>query len=58
MTKTIRVAVRAAIVVAGLASLGACASIPQRAWRKREAMAQYAYQSVMSGNHRIRRITS
>lgn len=54
MTKTIRVAVRAAIVVAGLASLGACASIPQRAWRNGEAMtSSRAYQSVMSGNQSI-----
>ena len=49
-----RAAARVAIVVAGLASLGACASIPQRAWANGEAMTQSrAYRSVMSGNQSI-----
>lgn len=47
----LRTAVRIAIVAAGLASLGACASIPQRAWANGEAMtSSRAYRSVMSGN--------
>jgi len=47
----LRVAVRIAILAAGLASLGACASIPQRAWANGEAMtSSRAYRSVMSGN--------
>ena len=46
-----RTVVRLAIVAAGLASLGACASIPQRAWANGQAMtASRAYRSVMSGN--------
>ena len=48
---TLRTVVRTAIVAAGLASLGACASIPQRAWANGEAMtSSRAYRSVMSGN--------
>lgn len=47
----VRAAVRAAIVVAGFATLGACASIPQRAWRNGEAMTESrAYRSVLGGN--------
>jgi hypothetical protein len=47
----LRTAVRLAIVAAGLASLGACASIPQRAWANGQAMtSSRAYGSVMSGN--------
>jgi hypothetical protein len=47
----LRTVVRIAIVAAGLASLGACASIPQRAWANGEAMtSSRAYRSVMSGN--------
>jgi len=43
--------VRIAIIAAGLGSLGACASIPQRAWLNGEAMtASRGYRSVMSGN--------
>ena len=46
-----RTVVRLAILAAGLASLGACASIPQRAWANGQAMtASRAYRSVMSGN--------
>jgi hypothetical protein len=46
--------IRAAIVLAGLASLGACASIPHRAWANGEAMVESrAYRSVMSGNQSI-----
>jgi len=43
--------VRIALLAAGLVSLGACASIPQRAWANGEAMTSgRAYRSVMSGN--------
>ena len=50
----VRTAVRFAIVAASLATLGACASIPQRAWLNGEAMtASRGYQSVMSGNMSI-----
>ena len=43
--------VRAALVAAALAALGACASIPQRAWRNGEALSySRAYQEVLSGN--------
>ena len=48
---SVRFAVRAAILAAAVASLGACASIPQRAWANGQAMtASRAYRSVMSGN--------
>ena len=48
---TLRGVVRATIVAAAIAALGACASIPQRAWANGEAMtASRAYRSVMSGN--------
>ena len=48
---TLRTVVRIAIMAAGLASLGACASIPQRAWLNGEAMtASRGYRSVMGGN--------
>jgi hypothetical protein len=47
----LRTMVRIAIVAAGLASLGACASIPQRAWANGQGMtSSHAYRSVMSGN--------
>lgn len=50
----IRTVIRATIALAGLASLGACASIPQRAWANGRAMTESrAYQSVMSGNTSI-----
>src|SRR5262249_10900572 len=46
-----RTVVRLAILAAGLASLGACASIPQRVWANGQAMtSSRAYRSVMSGN--------
>lgn len=49
-----RLAIRAAILAAGLATLGACASIPQRAWANGQAMtSSRAYRSVMSGNTSI-----
>ena len=49
---TTRSAIRIALVAASLAALGACASIPQRAWRNGEAMSQSrAYQRAMSGEH-------
>ena len=51
MHGTVRTVVRLTILAAGLASLGACASIPQRAWANGRAMSSSrAYQSVMSGN--------
>jgi hypothetical protein len=47
----VRTAVRLAILAAAVASLGACASIPQRAWANGRAMtASRAYRSVMGGN--------
>jgi len=46
-----RTAARVALAAAVLATLGACASIPQRAWRNGEAMTQSrAYSEVLSGN--------
>ncbi len=42
---------RITVIVAGLAALGACASIPKRAWANGEAMtASRAYDQVMQGN--------
>jgi hypothetical protein len=50
----IKSVIRAAVVLAGLSSLGACASIPHRAWANGEAMVESrAYRSVMSGNQSI-----
>jgi hypothetical protein len=47
----VRTAVRLAIVAGACAALGACASIPQRAWANGQAMtASRAYRSVMGGN--------
>lgn len=47
-------ATRIAIVVACAAALGACFSIPERAWRNGEAMStSRAYRSVLSGNTSI-----
>jgi hypothetical protein len=46
-----RIVGRIVLAATALAALGACASIPQRAWRNGEAMAQSrAYQEVLSGN--------
>ena len=46
-----RTVARALIVALAAAVLGACASIPQRAWANGQAMtASRAYRSVMSGN--------
>jgi hypothetical protein len=46
--------IRAAVVLGALASLGACASIPHRAWANGEAMVESrAYRSVMNGNQSI-----
>lgn len=52
----VRMAVRTAIIVASLASLGACASIsiPQRAWANGRSMeSSAAYYSVLNGNQSI-----
>jgi hypothetical protein len=50
----VRTAVRTAIIVAALASLGACASIPQRAWANGRSMeSSRAYYSVLNGNQSI-----
>lgn len=50
----VRAAIRSAVVVVTLAALGACASIPQRAWANGEAMtSSRAYRSVLSGNQSI-----
>lgn len=47
----LRTVLRITVVAAGLATLGACASIPQRAWANGAAMEQSrAYRSVMGGN--------
>ncbi|MEP6495057.1 MAG: hypothetical protein ABJF01_20385 [bacterium] len=44
-------AARIGVLLACAATLGACASIPQRAWRNGEAMSQSrAFQSVLGGN--------
>src|SRR6185503_348817 len=48
---TIRTAIRLGLALAAAGALGACASIPQRAWANGQAMTQSrAYQSVMAGN--------
>lgn len=50
----VRTVVRTAIIVAGLASLGACASIPQRAWANGRSMeSSAASYSVLNGNQSI-----
>ena len=50
----VRTVVRTAIIVAGLASLGACASIPPRAWANGRSMeSSRAYYSVLNGNQSI-----
>jgi hypothetical protein len=47
----VKTAARLALAVMCLGALGACISIPQRAWRNGEAMSQSrAYREVMSGN--------
>lgn len=49
-----RVVVRTAVILAALASLGACASIPQRAWANGRSMeSSRAYYSVLQGNQSI-----
>lgn len=49
--ETLRTMTLIAAIAAGLAALGACASIPQRAWLNGEAMtASRGYRSVMSGD--------
>lgn len=51
MAPAARAALRLGLVAAALAALGACASIPQRAWRNGEALSySRAYQEVLSGN--------
>jgi hypothetical protein len=46
-----RAALRTALLAGALVALGACVSIPQRAWRNGEAMSQSrAYREVLSGN--------
>lgn len=50
----IRTALRIGMAIAAAAALGACASIPQRAWANGQAMANsQAYRSVMGGNKSI-----
>jgi len=47
----VKVAARIALLAACVGGLGACASIPQRAWRNGEAMtSSRAYNAVMQGN--------
>lgn len=54
VSAAVRTTVRAAIVIAGLAMLGACASIPQRAWANGRSMeSSRAYYSVLNGNQSI-----
>jgi hypothetical protein len=54
MSSRIRTMIRVGVTIAALGGLGACASIPQRAWANGEAMTQSrAYQSVMAGNKSI-----
>jgi hypothetical protein len=51
LVPAIKVVARTLLAVACVATLGACISIPQRAWRNGEAMTQSrAYQAVLSGN--------
>ena len=51
MAPAARTALRFGLFAAALAALGACASIPQRAWRNGEALSySRAYQEVLSGN--------
>ena len=54
MSTKITSIIRVAITIAALGGLGACASIPQRAWANGQAMTQSrAFESVMSGNKSI-----
>jgi hypothetical protein len=50
-----RSVIRASVAVATVAALGACVSIPKRAWANGEAMtSSRAYQRVLSGDNSIR----
>ena len=50
-----RTVVRATVAVVTIAALGACASIPKRAWANGEAMtSSRAYRQVLSGDNSIR----
>ena len=52
--QTLRTAARIAALAAAVASLGACASIPQRAWANGQAMSESrAFRSVLNGNQSI-----
>ena len=54
-TRSISAAARIALLLACAGSLGACISIPQRAWRNGQGMAgSQAYQAVMSGDMSFR----
>ena len=54
-TRFFRLVIRVAVVVTTVASLGACVTIPKRAWANGEAMSSSrAYRSVMSGDMSIR----
>lgn len=54
MTLT-RSVVRATIAVTTIVALGACASIPKRAWANGEAMtSSRAYRAVLSGDNSFR----
>jgi hypothetical protein len=47
----VQLAARIALLAVAVGGLGACASIPQRAWRNGEAMtSSRAYDAVMQGN--------
>ena len=51
VSSMVKVAARIAVLAGCLSALGACASIPQRAWRNGEAMtSSRAYDAVMQGN--------
>jgi hypothetical protein len=55
ISSALKSAGRIALAIACVGALGACASIPQRAWRNGEAMSQsLAYQRVMSGDMSFR----
>ena len=48
-------AVRIALLIAVAGALGACVSIPQRAWQNGRGMTNsLAYQAVMSGNMSVK----
>jgi hypothetical protein len=54
-TTIVRSVVRVAVAVTAIVALGACASIPKRAWANGEAMtSSRAYRAALSGDNSFR----